>query len=163
MQWTTSAPSGSNADALEKARSALRQKMSDLNAQQGIAAPPSATEPVALPMSITVSPATSGAVAEAGPAEPAPANAREAAIQSAVAEARARQKTDAKIRNEEFPGKPIEASVETPGVLTPLFPPPMPLNSSKEQRLRELLYRYSHDQISPEQYHQQRTKILAEP
>ena len=37
------------------------------------------------------------------------------------------------------------------------------LSSTKEQKLNELLNQYRADQISPQQYHEQRAKILAEP
>jgi hypothetical protein len=163
-EWTASAPAGSKAEALEKARFALEQKMTELNAQQAGGVPPAGKEPVSKPPAgAAAAPATPSAVAETKPAKAAPADTRDAAIMAAVAEARAKQKEEAKVRKEEPPGKPIEVGAATPGVLTPLFPPPMPLSSTKERRLRELLYRYTNDQISPEQYHQQRTKILAEP
>ena len=47
--------------------------------------------------------------------------------------------------------------------LPPLPAPPSPVSASKEQQLQTLLQQYTSDQISPEQYHQQRAKILAEP
>ncbi len=37
------------------------------------------------------------------------------------------------------------------------------LSSAKEQKLNELLNQYRADQITPQQYHEQRAKILAEP
>jgi hypothetical protein len=51
----------------------------------------------------------------------------------------------------------------SPGQFAPLSAPPLPISLSKEQRLSELLRQYQLDQISPEQYHEQRAKILAEP
>jgi hypothetical protein len=45
----------------------------------------------------------------------------------------------------------------------PLAGPPSALAADKEQRLQELLRKYKADQITPEEYHQQRAKILAEP
>jgi hypothetical protein len=51
--------------------------------------------------------------------------------------------------------------------LLPSFPPlqgpPSAVAPDKEQRLQELLRKYRADQITPEEYHQQRAKILAEP
>jgi hypothetical protein len=47
--------------------------------------------------------------------------------------------------------------------LPPLPAPPSPVSASKEQQLQNLLQQYTSDQISPEQYHQQRAKILSEP
>jgi len=45
----------------------------------------------------------------------------------------------------------------------PLQPPPPAVSSAKRQRLDDLLARYKADQITPEQYHEQRAKVLAEP
>ncbi len=45
----------------------------------------------------------------------------------------------------------------------PLESPPVPLSADKQQRLDALLVKYKADQLTPEQYHQQRAKILAEP
>jgi hypothetical protein len=45
----------------------------------------------------------------------------------------------------------------------PLQTPPPAIGADKEQRLQELLRKYRADQITPEQYHQERAKILAEP
>lgn len=45
----------------------------------------------------------------------------------------------------------------------PMQPPPPAVSADKEQRLQELLSKYKADQITPEQYHEQRAKILAEP
>jgi hypothetical protein len=41
--------------------------------------------------------------------------------------------------------------------------PAVPISGDKQQRLAALLQQYRADQITPEQYHQQRAKILAEP
>jgi len=45
----------------------------------------------------------------------------------------------------------------------PLEGPASPVNASQRQRLDELLSRYQADQVTPEQYHQERAKILAQP
>jgi hypothetical protein len=45
----------------------------------------------------------------------------------------------------------------------PLQGPAPAVGADKEQRLQELLRKYKADQITPEEYHQQRAKILAEP
>jgi hypothetical protein len=41
--------------------------------------------------------------------------------------------------------------------------PPLPISDAKQQKLKDLLRLYQADQLTPEQYHQQRAKILAEP
>ncbi|MEY2465522.1 MAG: hypothetical protein QOD03_43 [Verrucomicrobiota bacterium] len=46
---------------------------------------------------------------------------------------------------------------------TPLEVPPSSLTGSKQQRLQQLLQQYNADQITPQQYHEQRAKIIAEP
>ena len=46
---------------------------------------------------------------------------------------------------------------------TPIEPPPSPISSAKEARLAELLRKYKADEITPQQYHEQRAKILSEP
>jgi hypothetical protein len=41
--------------------------------------------------------------------------------------------------------------------------PPAPVSAEKHQRLDELLRKYRADEITPDQYHQERAKILAAP
>jgi len=41
--------------------------------------------------------------------------------------------------------------------------PPLPFSATKADRLATLLGKYKADQMSPEEYHQQRSAILAEP
>lgn len=41
--------------------------------------------------------------------------------------------------------------------------PALPISSSKAERLQSLLDKYKADQITPDEYHQQRAAILAEP
>jgi hypothetical protein len=50
-----------------------------------------------------------------------------------------------------------------PGEYKPLVAPPSPLNAAKEAQLAELLRRYRADEISPEQYHTERAKIIGTP
>jgi hypothetical protein len=47
--------------------------------------------------------------------------------------------------------------------MKPIAAPALPIAASKEERLQALLVKYKADQISPEEYHQQRAAILAEP
>ncbi len=47
--------------------------------------------------------------------------------------------------------------------MKPLPTPALPIAASQAARLQALLAKYKADQISPEDYHQQRAKILAEP
>jgi hypothetical protein len=48
-------------------------------------------------------------------------------------------------------------------VFPPIQAPPLGISAEKQQRLQDLLQKYRADQITPEQYHEQRAKILAEP
>jgi hypothetical protein len=48
-------------------------------------------------------------------------------------------------------------------VFPPMQAPPPTISADKQTRLTELLQKYKAEQITPEQYHQQRAKILAEP
>lgn len=54
-------------------------------------------------------------------------------------------------------------STVTPTAETLMAAPPPAVSASKEQRLQGLLQLYKADQLSPEQYHTERAKILAEP
>jgi hypothetical protein len=57
--------------------------------------------------------------------------------------------------------KPASPKVQQP--LAPIQPPPPAVSGTKQQRLEELLRKYKADEITPEEYHQQRVKILSEP
>lgn len=65
------------------------------------------------------------------------------------------------------PSKPVPAEVKNyPGKelgLKPIAAPASPLDATKEQKLQALLVKYKADQLSPEEYHQQRAAILAAP
>jgi hypothetical protein len=54
-----------------------------------------------------------------------------------------------------FPGKQLG--------LRPIVAPPLPVSAAKEAQLQVLLEKYEADQITPEQYHTERARILAEP
>ncbi|MGD0349337.1 MAG: hypothetical protein ABSB84_03360 [Verrucomicrobiota bacterium] len=57
--------------------------------------------------------------------------------------------------NANLPGKELG--------LKPIAAPPVPISAAKEAQLQALLAKYKADQITPEQYHAERAKILAEP
>jgi len=54
-----------------------------------------------------------------------------------------------------YPGKELG--------LKPIVAPVLPIAATKEEKLQALLAKYKADQLSPEEYHQQRAAILAEP
>jgi hypothetical protein len=47
--------------------------------------------------------------------------------------------------------------------LKPITAPALPISPAKQAQLQGLLERYKADQITPEQYHTERARILAEP
>jgi hypothetical protein len=55
----------------------------------------------------------------------------------------------------------MHASKKGSSTLEPLKGPPSPLTPEKQSRLKDLLDQYMADQLTPEQYHAQRAKILA--
>jgi hypothetical protein len=55
------------------------------------------------------------------------------------------------------------ASAQAAESLPQIEGPAAAIPAGKQQRLDELLNRYRADQITPEEYHQQRAAILAEP
>ncbi len=59
-----------------------------------------------------------------------------------------------------------EKAAKKPGTgtpaLAPIQAPPPAISADKETRLKELLRQYKADEISAEQYHQQRAKVLSE-
>jgi len=129
-------PSAVDDEATARAREALRQKMREL------AGEPKA-EPYAQP-GFTPVPTDDAATARA----------REALRQKMAgldAQRSAKTAPANRVFSEPTPEyKPIPAA-------------PLPLSGSKEARLAALLVQYKADQITPEQYHQERAKILAEP
>jgi len=60
------------------------------------------------------------------------------------------------------PAEPAPAVTPAPTGPTTIVAPPSPLAGSKEQRLQALLQQYKADRITPQQYHEERAKILAE-
>jgi hypothetical protein len=137
--WDVTVPPPTT-EAQQKAEEALRQKLAELNAQAaappGLAAKP--LQPIAAP--------------------PAPSAAGTNALDNAVNQANAA--AAAALQAEQ--ARPLPQ----PGVDTglPRLPVPAPaISAEKDQRLKELLSLYAADAISPEQYHAQRAKILAQP
>ena len=86
----------------------------------------------------------------------AEAKALEADQKAAAAEAEARNAKRDKT-------KPGAVTKVTPAAFAPLEPPPAAVPASKEAKLADLLRKYKADDITPEEYHKDRAKILAEP
>ena len=60
-------------------------------------------------------------------------------------------------------GTPKSKTQPTPTAFAPIAPPASSLSAAKDARLADLLRQYKADTITPEQYHTERAKILAEP
>jgi hypothetical protein len=135
----SSVPPPSNNQTTDKAREAVRQKWSELEAQDKAsqASPPVAPAPEAKTAVKTQKETTK---------EPPAAETKKAKPAEKAAEAQAKV-------------KPEQAAAG----LQPLMAPPIPISQAKEARLQELLKNYKADQITPEEYHKQRAAILAEP
>lgn len=96
------------------------------------------------------------------PVTPAPAQAPSAAYSPLPAPSNVQRPT--------LPAMPAPAPAPTAKnpaqptmTLPPLSGPPSSLSAAKQQKLDALLEQYRNDQITPQQYHEQRAKILAEP
>ena len=70
-------------------------------------------------------------------------------------------KPGAKPTAEKAPKKP--ASMKGALAFPPIQGPPPSISADKQQRLAELLRKYKAEEITPEEYHQQRAKIMSEP
>jgi len=153
------------------ARAALTKAMFDESA------PPATNAPVANTPNTKEAKAQARAEAKAKKAA-AEAKAKQEAAQAA-AEAKAKQAAskpaaNAKKETAAPAGQPTAAAPQpATGAdksyagadlgMKPMTAPASPLSASKEERLAALLTKYKADQISPEEYHQQRAAILAEP
>jgi len=161
---TTAAPA--TQEEAQRAREALRQTLTELEAKEK-AAPPTVAKSTE---EIRAEKAAAGGekkrrAAEAKAQEQtaleekkraaAEAKAHEADQKAAAAEAKARQAKGEK-------PKPT-AAPKPSSDFSPLEAPPSQLPASKEDKLADLLRRYKADEITPEEYQARRAQILAEP
>jgi len=138
----TTPQTSSSSEETARQREAVRRKLAELDAQEvgtQTAPPPAATT------SAVKSPKEKSAAVIKAEKEAAAAEERRL-----VDEAKAKQKAEA------------EAQFK-PAAFAPLEAPPPAVPASKEAKLADLLRRYKAEEISPEDYHTQRAKILAEP
>lgn len=147
-------------------REALRQKMSELG-------PESPAEPVK-PAKVTApkkqaTPAkTMTPAAESAPPAAVPATADDSERMREALRARMQQEAPAASAAPETTAQAVASPTQAaPPAAVNKGPvtfqaPASPVAGSKEQRLQQLLQQYKADQITPEQYHQERAKILAE-
>ena len=146
-------------DAQAKAREELRKKMAELDAQEkGLPAPTPTTPPA--PVKVSPDQPTYAPVLQTADDE-ATARAR-AATRQKIAELEAQQSAGKPAPADAGPAKGQVASEPKPEFKS-VAAPPLPISGSKEARLAELLRRYKADEITPDEYHRQRAKTLAEP
>ena len=155
-----------------KLRDAMRNKISETSPQPATpattvtpapATPAKSAAPAApakpAPTATTAAPATPPPAAPAAVAAPtATATDSETdALRQAMHDRMAQSKTAEPVATNVKPPTKTQASN-----YAPLTPPASPLTATKEQRLQALLDQYKADQITPEEYHKQRAKIIAE-
>ena len=125
-------------------------------------APAAPATPPAAPAA-KAAPAASTAAVELGD------SADDAALREAMRSRMEEQPTVTAAPTAKAPAAPAEKAPQsakaTPaksGAFQPLEAPASPLTGTKEERLKQLLDQYKADQITPEEYHTQRAKIVAE-
>jgi hypothetical protein len=171
-----------DADVESKLREALRQKMNELDAQPAQAVPQPAVAAPSPQKKKAPAPVTKPAptARPTPPAQWTPATAAQPTVPAQLSSPKA--KSEPAVKATATAGKPSAPAPATaaqpapapqsptkPKVIKgqqPLLPiegPPPSVTADKEQRLQELSAKYKADQITPEEYHQQRAKILAEP
>ena len=191
VEWpSTQVPPPSDSDQVRRAMEQMHQKMAEFETQEVVEAPVPA--PTAAPAAI-VKKTASPEEAKAGKAEAeaarkaaqqrkaeekarvkAEAEAKAAAEKQAKAEAeakaaaekQARMEAEARQEAEKQPMKQATTKalvVQPASAYKPLEAPALPISAVKQHRLAELLAKYKADQITPEEYHRERAKILAEP
>jgi hypothetical protein len=181
------APPSSNPETIAKAREMMRQQMNQLESSHPSAAEPIATstEPSIARTESAKPKGTRGTSAKPAPTFQAPPEVNSSAAQPVTPPAARQQQfaTSAAAQNDTRPSaeQAAEAAAmnksqkaaavkkqKTPTtkgtpVFQPMEGPPLPISVDKQQRLAELLRAYQTDLVTPDQYHQQRAKILAEP
>jgi hypothetical protein len=132
-------PPAADEAAIARAREEMRKKLSEV--------PPPQPAPA-----VAVKPPPTPAPAETPKPKPAPAPAPAVAVKPAPAPAPAAQP------------KPVVAPAKPQKDIygfTPIQGPPLPISEDKQQQLAELLRKYRADELTPEQYHAERARILA--
>ncbi len=129
------------------ARTAMMQKMHELDAN------PPVTAPTAPAMAVTPSGATTVA--------PAPGKVSKTTVNMTPMNS---QPARTAAQKPATPPAPAVANIPAGDAgFKPMPVPPSSLPLTKEEKLNWLLQRYKADQITPEEYHQQRAALLAKP
>jgi len=157
-------------EAQAKARAALYKKMAELDAQPWAGAAPAAAvaTPVQIERSresvrqeyIELNPHGDGAILYA-PTSPPAGSARATSEQIERSRELVHQRLAELDAPQKAPSTPPPVVVAPPSQPAP--PVVVPEPKTKQERLADLLKLYQADTISPEQYHKERAKIVAEP
>lgn len=124
-----------DSEAIAKARATLRQKLAELDAQ--------------------AAPSIQGSKSKSS-AAPAKVKTTETTTSTKPLEEKSQVKP-------QEAAKPNPPNVMSARGLPPIEPPAPTISAAKQQQLQELLQLYQADKISPQDYHDRRAKILAEP
>lgn len=148
------------------ARIALAKQLFELNAATNNAPAMAATNAAAPATSSKEAKAKTKAsktVASQSPAtNPAPAAVNSPESQKAAAEKAALAMPPTAVPSQAGPTADAALAGRDLG-MKPIAGPALPISATKADRLQALLAKYKADQITPEEYHQQRAAILAEP
>ena len=178
-QVQSTAPTA-DSDAIAKAREAMRQKVQEL--QPDVTSPSAAAPAAAASSAAATAPVVAAPLSSSGDSRFSEVPNLPSANPDAVAKARdAMRQTDvAAPPVVNAAGKPAPIVVNQPAPWTVSAPPPpapkptgkeskfppipapdLPITADKNQKLADLLQKYNSDQITPEEYHSERAKILA--
>jgi hypothetical protein len=170
-----------DSEKVAKARQALEEKMRELNAQGSqpavasqppVAQPEVAAQPVSPPVVATQPPSNAGSrtpeiISTSRPSISAPNSDANEPLPTPPPVNKSGQASQNKPQSKPQPPKrpPTQtAQVPEPRQRYTLPPgPPAPVSADKVQKLDTLLQQYRADRITPEQYQQERAKILAGP
>jgi hypothetical protein len=179
------APTPVDPESIAKAREALRQKMAEPQLQpaqampQPVAAvptPPAAAQPAPIPAPAVQSAAGPAFLPLVAPATASPESITQAheALGQKMKQLEAQPPVQIATHAPAPAPAPVSApppaqklsrkpALHGPQAFPPIQAPPLDISAEKQQRLDELFRKYKVDEVTPEEYHQQRAKILAEP
>ena len=171
-QMTASRP---DSDRIAKAREAMEAKMKELNTQGGEAtvasqpaavSPPPANRPAATQPTVAKQrpPATTSTRAPEISSTSRPITSSETSepLPAPPPRKRAPEPESKQPKKSKKPRESRPTPESRPMYALPQGPPP-PVSAEKLAKLNALLQQYDADRITPEQYHQERAKILAGP
>lgn len=167
---TTTPPAASasrmTSEQAAQLREALRQKMAELDAQEKTGQPTFApvTSTSQAKSAAVIKAEQKAAAAEAKrQAEEAKAQERAAAEAPKRAAAAEKQRWEDESKAKSAKPNPVTVTKANAAAFAPVEPPPSAVPASKDAKLADLLRKYKADAITPEEYHKERAKVLAEP